>query len=78
VLPIVHGLEKAYGDRITFVRVNILNPENAPLMKQFGFSATPEFYLVNGKGEIIGSWDDWVGEEDLREAFDMALDQTRG
>lgn len=72
----VHGLEKAYGGRITFVRVNILHPENAPLMDQFSFSATPEFYLVNEQGEIIGAWDDWVEEEDLRRAFEQALNHT--
>jgi hypothetical protein len=72
----VHGLEKIYGDRITFVRVNILHSENAPLMEQFGFSATPEFYLVDEQGEIIGFWDDWVEEEDLVQAFEQALNQT--
>jgi hypothetical protein len=77
VLPIVHGLEKTYGDRITFVRVNILRPESAPLMKQFSFSATPEFYLVDEQGVIINVWDEGVEEEDLRQAFDQALNQTR-
>jgi hypothetical protein len=77
VLPIVHGLEKTYGDRITFVRVNILNPESRPLMQQFGFSATPEFYLVDGNGDIIDAWDDWVSEAELRLAFEQALNQAR-
>lgn len=72
----VHGLEKAYGDRIDFVRVNILHAENAPLMEQFSFSTTPEFYLVNEQGRVIGFWDDWVTEQDLRQAFDQALNQT--
>jgi hypothetical protein len=72
----VHGLEKIYGDRIAFVRVNILHPENAALMEQFSFSATPEFYLVDGRGKIIGAWDESAEEEDLRRAFDQALNQT--
>jgi zona occludens toxin (predicted ATPase) len=73
VLPIVHGLEREFGDRIIFVRVNILHPENEPLMEQFSFSATPEFYLVDETGRIIGFWDDSVTENDLRQAFDIAL-----
>ena len=73
----VHGLEKVYGERITFVRVNVLHAENAPLMEQFGFSTTPEFYLVDQGGNIIGTWDDWVSEDDLRRAFDQALNQPR-
>jgi hypothetical protein len=77
VLPIVHGLEKAYGERIAFVRVNILHPENAPLMEQFSFSATPEFYLVGEQGQIIGAWDETVEEAELQQAFDQALNQSR-
>lgn len=72
----VRGLERIYGDRITFVRVNILNPENAALLEQFSFSTTPEFYLVDGEGKIIGTWDETAEEEGLRQAFDQALSQT--
>lgn len=73
----VHGLEKAFGERITFVRVNILHPESAALMEQFSFSATPEFYLVDENGEIIGAWDEEVQQDDLRRAFERALDNNR-
>jgi len=78
VLPIVHGLEEEYGSRITFVRVNILNPESQPLMEQYGFSATPELYLVDAQGQILGAWDETVTEEDLRQAFDEALRGSAG
>jgi len=73
VLPIVHGLEKEYSDRIAFLRVNVLQPEREPLIEQFGFSTTPEFYLVDSQGKIIGFWDDTLVEADLRKAFDQAL-----
>ena len=69
----MHGLEKEYGDRITFVRVNILNPESRALMEQYSFGATPEFYLVDEQDRIIGAWDDALTEDDLRQAFDEAL-----
>jgi hypothetical protein len=72
-LPIVHGLEKEYGDRIEFVRVNILHPESAALMERFSFSATPEFYLVDGSGKIIAVWDDTIEAEAVRAVFDQAL-----
>ena len=74
----MHGLEIAYADQITFVRVNILRPDSAPLMEQFSFSATPEFYLVDQGGKIIGAWDDGVSEMDLRQAFDQAISQNKG
>ena len=74
----MNGLEKIYGDRIDFVRANILFPENRPLMEQYSFSTTPEFYLVNSQGEIIGFWNDEVEGGVLQRSFDDALAaQTR-
>jgi hypothetical protein len=69
----VHGLEKEYSERIQFVRVNILQPESEALMEQFSFSATPEFYLVDAQGKIVGFWQDDIDAGALREAFDEAL-----
>jgi len=69
----VHGLEKEYSDRITFIRVNIHKPENQPLLDQFGFTTTPELYLVNNQGKIIGAWSDGVTREELAAAFERAL-----
>ena len=73
MLPIVHGLEREFGERIDFVRVNILIPENKTLMEQYSFSTTPEFYLVDPQGEIIGFWGDAFEEAELRQAFEEAL-----
>ncbi len=69
----MHGLEREYSGRISFVRVNILLPESRPVMEKYSFSATPELYLVNGQGKVIGFWDDSVTIGDLRQAFDSAL-----
>jgi hypothetical protein len=77
-MSIVNGLEKIYGERIDFVRANILFPENRPLMEQYSFSTTPEFYLVGPQGKIIGFWNDLVAGEVLRRAFDDALTAQGG
>lgn len=69
----MRGLEKEYAGRIEFIRLNILNPETEPLQEQYGFSATPEFYLLDPQGEVVGFWDDSVEVDDLRLAFDQAL-----
>lgn len=69
----MHGLEKRYAGKIEFIRVNILQPQSAPLMKEFGFSATPEFYLIDGSGRILGFWDAVDSEDPLIEAFESAL-----
>jgi hypothetical protein len=73
VLPIVHGLEKEYEGRIQFIRVNIMDKQSKPLMALFGFNTTPELYLVDGSGRIIGFWDDVESADELRQAFDRAL-----
>ena len=68
----MHGLEKEFGDRIDFVRINILDPASKPMIEKFGFSATPEFYLVDGDGRVVGFWDEAV-VTDLRQAFEDIL-----
>ncbi len=70
----MHGLEKEYGSRIEFVRANIHNPDFEPLMEQYGFNTTPEFYLVDAGGQILGAWFDGISAAELRQAFDEALE----
>ena len=67
------GLEKTYSDRISFTRVNIMNPNNQALMDHYGFTTAPELFLVNPDGRIINVWDDLVTSADLKQAFDSAL-----
>ena len=70
----MNGLEKEYKGRIIFRRVNILNPKNQAVMDQYGFTTAPELDLVNAQGKVIGSWDDLVSTDTLRQAFDRALE----
>jgi hypothetical protein len=72
-VPTVRGLEQEYGERIEFVRVNVLDASSAPLMRQLGFSTTPELYLVDTSGRIVRFWDGDVSAEELRGAFDTIL-----
>lgn len=69
----MNGLEKTYAGRIMFVHANIHDPKNQPLLKQYAFSATPEFYLVNAQGKVIGFWNEAPDPAELRRAFDAAL-----
>ncbi len=47
---------KKYTDRARFVRVNIHASQSRPLLKQLGFSASPEFYLVDPAGQVLHYW----------------------
>lgn len=71
--PVVNRLEREYRGRIEFTRVNILDENNRALMEQYGFSSTPEFYLVDGEGRVLHSWLDAFTAEEGREVFDRLL-----
>jgi thioredoxin-like negative regulator of GroEL len=70
----VRGVQKEYAGKIDVVRVNILDEQNGPLLAQFGFNTTPEFYLLDRSGEIVAFWDGPVEPDELRAAFDRVLE----
>ncbi len=55
-MPVVHGLMQKYTDRARFVTVNIHVSKYSALLKQLGFSASPEFYLVDPAGRVLHYW----------------------
>ena len=67
------GLEQTYGERVTFVHVNIHNPKNQDLLDEFGFTVTPDIRLVDGNGKVLATWDETMHAEDVRLAIDAAL-----
>lgn len=71
----MRGLEEEYQGRIAFNWVNVLEPENEPLMEFYGFSSPPELYLVNPQGDVLDFWDEFIPPEELHQALDFALEQ---
>jgi len=69
-VPIVHGLRDEYSHRITFRLANIHDKTTFDLQAQLGFTATPEFFLLDADGTILGHWGEEVTESALRLAFD--------
>ena len=55
-MPVVNGLMKKYTDRVRFVTVNIHASQSRALQRQLGFSASPEFYLVDPTGQVLHYW----------------------
>ena len=74
----MNGLKKEYGQRITFLQVNVLNPDNVPIMEQYGFGSTPEIYLVDEEDRVIGYWDEIESAEPLKQRFDEVLGEGGG
>jgi hypothetical protein len=75
VLPIVHGLERKYGDRIDFLRLSIHNPATFALQKQLGFTVTPEFFLLDANGAVLAHWDDGFSVEGVEQVFAGLLNE---
>jgi thioredoxin-like negative regulator of GroEL len=71
--PIVHGLEAEYGDRAGFVYLDVDDPATAGLREQLGYRGQPHFFLLDGAGNTIGSWQGAVDEAELRQAIEGAL-----
>ena len=69
----MHGLQRDYGARITFVRVNIHLQETRALQEDLGFTLAPEFFLVDADGRIRGHWDEEVTVAQLKDTFDRVL-----
>ncbi len=71
--PIVHGLEAKYGDRIQFTYLDIDDSRNDIFKKTLGFRAQPQFFLLDGNGNVIQQWFGFVPEEQLVRAFEDVL-----
>lgn len=71
--PVVHGLEKDYGERIGFNYLDVEDPANQALADRLGSRGQPRFYLLDGQGKVVESWAGPVREATFRAAFDRLL-----
>ncbi|MEW6092620.1 MAG: hypothetical protein AB1531_01520 [Chloroflexota bacterium] len=73
--PIVHGLEAEYFGRINFVFMDADDPATFDFQRALGFAVQPEFYLLNGEGNVLFRWFGYVQADDFRSVFDQQLGQ---
>ena len=71
--PIVHGLEAEYAGKINFVYLDIDNPQNDGFKEQLGFRYQPEFYLLDGSGNLVQKWVGFVSKEIFTATFDALV-----
>jgi len=74
MLPVVHGLEDEFADRMKFVYLDMDDSNTASLLKAVNFTYRPHFTLLDGDGLIIEQWSGIVKYESFRDAFDEFLD----
>jgi hypothetical protein len=65
----VHGLEANYAGKIRFVYLDIDDPANQVAKRDFGFGYQPEFYLLDGSGNVVQKWVGGVSQEQFESVF---------
>jgi hypothetical protein len=73
MIPIVHGLEAKYNDRIGFVYLDIDDNATDPFKRELGYLVQPHFFLVDANGNVVKSWLGRVSAEELEQALQGAL-----
>ncbi|MBC8509413.1 MAG: hypothetical protein ISR58_21970 [Anaerolineales bacterium] len=73
--PVVHGLEVEYYEQINFVYLDIDDPATEEFKRYFGFRYQPQFFLIDGAGNILQQWAGIVSGDSFRQSFNQALAQ---
>jgi thioredoxin-related protein len=60
----VDGLETKYKGRLSVIRLDVTNPAEKEVLREFGFEFTPTFIFYDAKGQEI--WRS-VGNLDLQQ-----------
>ncbi len=67
--PMVHGLEAQYFGKIKFSYLDADDPNTQDFQRQLGFRYQPEFYLLDGNGNILEKWVGYVPQETFEAGF---------
>jgi len=65
----VHGLEAKYSGRINFVYLDADNIATDQFQRELGFYYQPEFYLLDGNGNILQKWVGFTSEDEFESVF---------
>jgi thiol-disulfide isomerase/thioredoxin len=71
--PIVQSLEDEYRDQVLFTYLDIDDPATQNFQSQLGFEVEPHFFLLDPQGHILRQWTGYVTANELRQAFQSAL-----
>ena len=71
----VHGLEAKYVGRIIFTYLDASDPQTNEFQQALGFRYQPEFYLLDGAGNVLKKFVGYVSEAEFEAAFAQFLPQ---
>ncbi len=67
--PMVHGLEAQYFGKIRFTYLDADDPNTRDFQRALGFNYQPEFYLLDGQGNLLQKWVGFVSQEQFETVF---------
>ena len=70
----MHGLESDFYPNVNFVYLNIDDPANDSFKSELAYRFQPHIFLLDEEGNIIHQWLGPVGEDELRQALNNALE----
>jgi len=73
MVPMVHGLEAKYSGRINFVYLDADNIATDQFQRELGFYYQPEFYLLDGNGNVLQKWVGFTSEDEFESVFAQYL-----
>lgn len=68
--PVVHGLEAEYEGEVDFVYLDIDDPAVTPFKERLGYRTQPHYFLLDGDGTIVDSWQGRVERDTFVAAFE--------
>jgi len=68
--PVVHGLEAEYAGEIEFVYLDIDDPSVTPFKDALGYRVQPHYFLLDGDGTVVDSWQGRVERDTFVAAFE--------
>jgi len=73
MIPIVHGLQAKYSNRIGFVYLDIDDAATRPFKQELGYRVQPHFFLLDAEGNVVQSWLGGISAEELEQAMQKVL-----
>jgi hypothetical protein len=67
--PMVHGLEAQYFGRVRFSYLDASDAGTREFQRALGFAYQPEFYLLDGQGNLLKKWVGFVAQEEFEAEF---------
>ena len=65
----VHGLEAKYFGKIKFSYLDADDSRTQGFQRALGFYYQPEFYLLDGNGNLLKKWVGGVSQEEFEAVF---------